>query len=61
MARCATTVLDGRQSIAFAQQAQPQRLAYLLDDLQVWRDAGNRVKKRTRITDQLHCSNLLGL
>ena len=37
-------VLDRRQLVALAQEAEPQRLAYLLDDLQVGRDPGPGVQ-----------------
>ena len=50
IASCGHDRLDGGQPIAFAQQAQPQRLAYLLDDLQVRRDAGAGIEQNS-ITD----------
>ena len=37
-------LLDRRQLVALPQQAQPQRVAHLLDDLQVRRHAGAAIE-----------------
>ncbi len=54
-------VFDRGELITFGEQAEPERLPHLLDQLQVWRDARAPVQVKLDQRSSLHLTRYLAL